>query len=159
MEGVRNPADLSAVEADIAEIAVDIAALVVDVTALQADVTDIKAVTDGLPTLSETGGTVTTDGTEQNVYINNTPLGVFRPVCVKVNFTNHTATETIVLRTYYRIRAAGAMVLQDTVTYVGLVDPELINIDLEPNRFGVQVTIEKTAGANRDYDWEAFWKL
>ena len=73
MEGVRNPADLSVVEADIAEIAADIAALVVDVAdletdvaALQSDVTDIKAVTDGLPTLSEAGGTVTTDGTEQN---------------------------------------------------------------------------------------------
>jgi len=152
MEGVRNPADLTEIEADIA-------ALVVDLAALQDDVTDIKAVTDGLPTLSETGGTVTTDGTEQNVYINNTPLGVFRPVCVKVDFTDHAATETIVLRTYYRIRAAGAMVLQDTQTFVGLVDPELINIDLEPNRFGVQVTIEKTAGTNRDYDWEAFYEI
>ena len=151
-EGVRNPADLAEMEAAIGEIVVDLALV-------QADVTDIKAVTDGLPTLSETGGTVTTDGTEQNVYINNTPLGVFRPVCVKVDFTDHTATETIVLRTYYRIRAAGAMVLQDTVTYVGLVDPELINIDLEPNRFGVQVTIEKTAGTNRDYDWEALYEI
>lgn len=152
MEGVRNPADLTEIEADIA-------ALVVNVTALQADVTDIKAVTDALPTLSETGGTVTTDGTEQNVYINATPLGVFNPVCVKVDFTDHTATETIVIRTYYRIVAAGAMILQDTQTLIGLVDPELISIDLEANRFGVQVTIEKTAGTNRDYDWEAFWKL
>ena len=153
MEGVRNPADLTVVEAAVA-------ALVVNVTALQADVTDIKAVTDGLPTLSETGGTVTTDGTEQNVYINTTPLGVFRPVCVKIDFTDHTAGETVVVRTYYRITAGVApMILQDTQTYVGLVSPELINIDLEPNRFGVQVTIEKTAGTNRDYDWEAFWKL
>ena len=159
MEGVRNPADLSAVEADIAEIAVDIAALVVDVTALQADVTDIKAVTDGLPTLSETGGTVTTDGTEQNVYVNEAPAGVFRPMCVKLDCTNQTATETVVIRTYYRIAPAGAYVLQDTLTFVGAISPELVNIDLEPNRYGVRVTLELTAGTNREYTWEVCYKI
>jgi len=151
-EGVRNPADLTVVEAAIAELTVDLAAM-------QADVTDIKAVTDGLPTLTETGGTITTDGTEQNVYINNTPLGVFRPVCVKLDFTDHTVTETVVLRTYYRLRAGGLAILQDTVTYAGVVSPELVNINLEPNRFGVQVTMEKTAGTNRDYDWEALYEI
>ena len=166
MEGVRNPADLSVVEADIAEIAADIAALVVDIAdletdiaALQNDVTDIKATTDGLPTLSETGGTLTTDGTEQNIYINNTPLGIFRPVCVKVDFTDHTAGETVVIRVYYRLRAAGAMILQSETTYAGVLDPPLLDITLEPNRFGVQVTIERTAGVARDYDWEVFYEL
>ena len=152
-EGVHNPADLTELEADIAE-------LVVDVAALQEDVTDIKETTDALPTLTETGGTVTTDGTEQNVYINDVPLGVFRPVCVKVDFTDHTATETIVLRTYYRITAGvAAPILQDTVTFIGLVSPPLINVELEPNRFGVRVTIEKTAGTNRDYDWTSFYEI
>ena len=145
-EGVQNPADLTELEADVA--------------AIQDDVTDIKAVTDGLPVLTETGGTVTTDGTEQNVYINDVPLGVFRPVCVKVDFTNHTATETIILRTYYRITAGvAAPILQDMLTFVGAVSLPLINIDLEPNRFGVRVTIEKTAGTNRDYDWEAVYEI
>jgi len=54
---------------------------------------------------------------------------------------------------------AGALILQDELTYAGLISPELINIDLEPNRFGVQVTIEKTAGTNRDYDWEVFYEI
>lgn len=30
-------------------------------------------------TLTETGGTLTTDGTEQNMYINNAPAGVYSP--------------------------------------------------------------------------------
>ena len=150
---INNPAYLAELEAAIAE-------LVVDVAAIQSDVTDIKATTDALPVLTETGGTLTTDGTEQLVYVNEVPLGIFRPICVKIDCTNHTATETIVLRTYYRITAgAAAPILQDTVTYIGLVAPALINIDLEPNRFGIRVTMEKTAGTNRDYDWEAFYKI
>jgi len=151
-EGVHNPADLAEVEA---------ALVVIDdeIEALQNDITDIKAITDALPTLTETGGTVTTDGTEQNVYINSTPLGVFRPLCVKLDCTDHTATETIVLRVYYKMSLPGVFILQDEMTYAGLISPELINIALESNRFGVQVTIEKTAGTNRDYDWEAFYEI
>ncbi len=119
----------------------------------------IRAITDTEPILEETGGTLTTDGTEQNVYVNEAPSGVYRPVCVKIDFTNHTATETVVLRAYYRIAPSGGYIQQDPVTYLGVVDPELINIDLEPNRYGIKITIEKTAGTNRDYDWEAFYEV
>lgn len=153
-EGVDNPADLRELEAAIDD-------LDADVVLLQADVTDILEVTNALPTLTETGGMVTTDGTEQNVYINLVPLGIFKPICVKVDFTNQTVTETVIVRTYYRITAglADPFTLQDEVTYVGPVSPELINIELEPNRFGVQVTIEKTVGTNRAYNWEAFYEI
>ena len=108
---------------------------------------------------TETGGTLTTDGTEQNVYINNAPSGVFWPRCVKIDFTNQTATEVVVLRLYYRIKSGGNLILQDTVTYNGAITPPLISIDMEPNRYGVKVTIEKTAGVNRDYDWEALYDI
>jgi hypothetical protein len=120
----------------------------------------VSAVTSGLPTLSETGGTVTTDGTEQNVYINATPLGVFNPIRVKIDCTAHTAGETIVIRTYYDIVAGGAgLLLADTVTFAGAISPPILTIDLDPNRHGVRVTIEKTAGANRAYPWEVFYEI
>jgi len=119
----------------------------------------IRAITDAEAILEETGGTLTTDGTEQNVYVNEAPSGVYRPVCVKIDFTNQTVTETVVLRTYYRIVPGGGYVQQDPVTYLGVVDPELINVDLEPNRYGIKVTIEKTVGTNRDYDWEALYEV
>lgn len=120
----------------------------------------VSAVTAGIPTLTETGGTVTTDGTEQDVYINATPLGIFNPICFKINCSAHTAGETIILRTYYQ-EAAGvpARILQNETTYAGLISPELLSIDLDPNRFGVSVTIEKTAGANRAYPWEVFYEM
>ncbi|GAG95702.1 unnamed protein product [marine sediment metagenome] len=150
-EGVRNPADLTPVldelddiDAAIAEVldAIDtlewillvtlgnmadtIDAILVDTTAIEIAVNAIRAQTDGLPVLTETGGTITTDGNVQDLYINNAPGGVFRPICVKIDFTNHTAGETVVITTNYRIRAAGGLTLQDTATYAGVPTSPLI---------------------------------
>ena len=144
-EGVRNPADVMPLIALLNEV----------IEYLET----ANAILTALPTLEETGQVVTTDGTEQNVYVNEIPAGVFRPMCVKLDCTNQTAAETIVLRTYYRIAPAGAYVLQDTLTFVGAISPELLNIDLEPNRYGIRVTLELTAGTNRDYTWEVFYKI
>ncbi len=154
MNAVHNPADI-----DTLALEASVQTLQDSVDDLQADVTVIRAVTDAIPTLTETGGTLTTDGTEQNVYVNNAPAGLFRPICVKVDFTNHTATETVVLRVYYRIASGGDMILQDEETIVALPTFTLVNIGLEPNRYGVQVTIEKTAGTNRAYQWAAYYEV
>jgi len=143
----------------LGDMSVTIDAILVDTTAIEIAVNAIKAQTDGLPVLTETGGTITTDGNVQDLYINNAPGGIFRPICVKIDFTNHTAGETVVITTNYRIKAAGGLTLQDTVTYAGVPASPLININLEPNRFGIRVTIQKTAGANRDYDWEVFYEV
>ena len=109
-------------------------------------------------TLQETGGTLTTDGSEQNVYINNAPSGIFEPRVLKIDFTNHTAGETAVVRTYHRIKSGGGLVKDSETTYAGVQDPLLINTTFQPNRYGVSLTIEKTGGANRDYDWEVFFE-
>ena len=179
--------DLTDIEADIIAIEIDIAAIEVDIAALEIAVADnhshisiiaalvadlhmdlaqvhthvhtIEAVTSALAVLTETGGTLTTDGNIQDIYINNAPAGVYRPVCVKIDFTAHTGTETVVLKIYYRIRAGGGLILQNEVTYAGAVSPELININLEPNRYGIEITIQKTAGTNRAYDWEVLYEV
>ena len=123
---------------------------------------DIDAVFDlinAILTLTETGGTVTTDGNEQDLYINNAPAGVFDPKIVQIDFTNQTAGETVVLREYYRIKSGGGMVKMDERTFAGVQDPLLKNVTLEENRFGVQVTIQRTAVVvDRAYDWEAVYK-
>lgn len=126
-----------------------------------ADIAVIRAKTDGLAELTETGGTLTTDGNEQNLYINNAPAGVYRPICLSVDFTNHTATETVVIKVYSRIRPGGNMILKDTKTFIGtaeLTTIKLIDIDLKPNRYGIQITIQKTVGTNRAYDWEVSYE-
>ena len=112
-------------------------------------------------TLQETGGTLTTDGTEQDVYINNAPSGIFEPRLVKVDLTSNQAGETVVLRSYHRIVSGGALI-QDSddgdFTFAGVQDPKLKNVPLHPNRYGVSVTLERTAGVARDCDWEVFYE-
>ena len=123
------------------------------------DTDAIREVTDAEAILTETSGSITTTAAEQNVYVNVAPAGVFRPVCFKIDMTNQTATETIVLRLYYRIAPGGALIRFDTMTYVGVTTEEGIKIDLDPTRYGIQVTIEKTAGTNRAYVWEVFYEV
>lgn len=109
--------------------------------------------------LTESGSTITTDGTEQNVYIADAPGKVYRPVCVKIDCTAHTAGETIVLRTYYRVKSGGNYIVQTLTTHAGAISPALLNITLEPNRYGVKLTIEKTGGTNRAYDYAVFYEV
>ena len=65
----------------------------------------------------------------------------------------------MVIREYYRIKTGGAFIKMDEQTYIGVQSPLLRNIQLEENRYGVKVTVEKTAGANKDYDYEAVYKI
>ena len=111
-------------------------------------------------TLAETGGTINTAvlNTEYDVYINNAPPSIFEPLNVIIDFTAQTGAETTVVRVYYRIAPTGGLVLKDEETYIGAQDPVLIDVGLEPNRYGVQVTIERTAGAAQDYDWSVIYR-
>jgi hypothetical protein len=119
----------------------------------------IKVITDALAVLTETGGTVTATGAETDIYINNAPAGVYKPIGVKIDFTNHTAAETVMITVYYRIKSGGAWLKEDYVVFEGAQDFESIVIDLNPNRYGVRVTIEKGAGTDRNYDWEAVYEV
>jgi len=130
-----------------------------NVTTILAGVSGAAPMSSAMGVLTETGGTLTTDGTEQTIYRNNSPAGVFKPISLKIETSAQTATETIVLREYYRSSPGGALLLYDTVTYIGAIADEGIIIHLDPNRFGVEVTIEKTAGTNRDYPWEVFYEV
>jgi len=60
----------------------------------------------------------------------------------------------------FSTEAGGGYVLHDkSPPYVGVIDPAEITIDLEPNRYGIKVTIEKTAGTDRSYDWEVTYEV
>ena len=151
-EGIQNVYDGIALLADVAAVQTTVDAIEVDVHAIEA-ITDAEAI------LEETGGTITTDGTEQNVYINNAPAGVYEPRRLIIDFANQTVTETVRILVYYRIAPGGPWVIDDRETIVGVPVNAGIAIDLKPTRYGVRVTIEKTAGTNRAYDWEVFYEV
>lgn len=112
-------------------------------------------------TLQETGGTLTSTGAEQSLYLNNNPLGCFNPRCVFVDLDEMEAGDTTVFRVYYRLLDGSDLIQQDYQSYTGANGglangSEMIVIDLYPNRFGIWVTLEQTDGVAQDYDWEVF---
>jgi len=107
---------------------------------------------------TETGGTLTTDGAEQNVYINNDPAGVYEPLVVQIDFSNQAAGDTVIVREYYRITDGGGWIEDGAVAYAGIQATPLKDVELKPNRFGVKVTMERTAGGAADYDWTAVYR-
>lgn len=121
--------------------------------------TYVVGIAASIMTLTETGGTLTTDGTEQDVYINNAPAGLYIPKFIFVDFTAHTAGETVVVKSYYRIKTGGNWIKNTDDTYAGVQDPLLIHLALKDNRYGIKVTAEKTAGVNRAYDWEVVYEI
>ena len=126
---------------------------------IETTIANIFNAVNAILTLTETGATITTDGTVQTIYINDAPAGVFSPKKVLIDFSNQTATETVIIREWYRIKSGGGYIEKDNVTFAGVQTPLLKNVILEDNRFGVKVTIEKTGGTNRDYVWEAIYKI
>ena len=139
---------------DAAILAV-IATLHAAVVAMQIDVDAIQAVTEAEGVLEETGGIITSIlGSEVTVYVNNAPAGVFEPRIVRISTGNHKGTDTIIIREYHRNVSGGLLELYDWETYAGIIEAEGIPISLEPNRFGVEITLELDAGTPEAYPWE-----
>lgn len=125
------------------------------------DVANVREIVDAELTLQSTHGTIASTAAEQTVYINNAPLGSYKCLHLFVDLDLMQAAETVEFRTYYRIAPAGGLQLQDYQTYAGADGglangKKLIAIDLYPCRFGARVTIQRTAGVDRDYDWQVF---
>lgn len=111
--------------------------------------------------LQATGGTLTADGSEQNIYYDDEPLGVMSPVCLILDLDNMQGGDTIEVKVYHRISDGGSLQLFAFYTWTGadggLSNSEKLDqIDFYPNRHGFRVTLDQTAGTNRDYPWELF---
>ncbi len=127
--------------------------------AILEDTDAIREVTDSEAILTEVADTITTDGTQQTVYTEENPAGIFEPRCFKIDMTNQTVAETVDIRVFYRIIAGGGMILESLTTFAGAQDPDLKLVSLEPNRYGIRITIQNTAvGVHRAYDWEVFYE-
>jgi hypothetical protein len=113
---------------------------------------------DQLFNLNRVGDTITTDGTEQTLWITDNPDFPFKPIKLLLDTTNHTAAETVVVKAYYRIKSGGSYVEFDRWTLAGVQTPLGVSFDLIPNTFGVKLTIQKTGGTNRDYDYEVYFE-
>ena len=121
------------------------------------DIDDLHDALEAMPVLQETGGTLTTDGTEQNLYIRNAPESVFAPRVVFISLDDMVALDDLDVRVYYRIADGGGWLLYDYANYVG-ADGGLTNsrvmiaVSLFPCRHGVRLTVQQTVGT-ADLPW------
>jgi hypothetical protein len=108
---------------------------------------------DRIVTLEEHSvGTLTADGTEQTV----TELTVLGTLEGHIDLSNMASGDTVRIREYIRMKTGGAYQLYDSVDYSGaLAQPALHMVKL-PARYGVRITLQQTAGVNRDYDYNFF---
>lgn len=109
--------------------------------------------------LTETGGDLTATALEQTVYINETPLGVYEPRKVKINCKNMAWGDSIILRWYERIEDGGDLELKDEFLIEDVQTSPMKDIELEPNRFGVWVTLQQIAGPFKDFRWEVLYEV
>lgn len=112
-------------------------------------------------TLQETGGTLTSTAAEQTLYINNNPLGCFRPRRLFVDLDNMAAgPDSIAVRVYYRLNAGGTLKVLTYQVWTGVdggvANQKLGTVELYENRFGIQVTLQRIGGSDYAFDWEVF---
>jgi len=112
---------------------------------------------DAILDLTETGGTLAATGGEDTIYLANAPAGVWEPRHVLIDLTNMAGVDDVTIRIYYRIKNGENLILQYEESYLGDQSVDLWEQQLAPNRYGVQVTLEQTAGVNRNYDWEVLY--
>ena len=131
---------------------------------VDAAVDEIEAQTSAILVLSATGGTITADGTEQTLYIDNEPLGCAKAVAAYIDLDNMAGGDTTNIRVYHRLNDGGGLQLYDYNSYTGADgglanSMKVVKIDLGPFRHGFQLTLEQSAGVNRAYDWELFLEM
>jgi len=96
-------------------------------------------------------------GTENELF-SHVPIGVAKPQILKINLDNMVAADAIIVRLYYRYASEGGWVQEDYQPYAnidgGLANgSKSISIRLDPNPYGVRVTLAQTSGTERAYGW------
>jgi len=113
---------------------------------------------DQLFNLGRVGDVTTTDGTNQTVFIVDNPDFPFTLTKFIIDGTNNAAGDTVEIKVYYRITEGGNYILESTTSMIGDISPDLVVVELQPNTFGVKISLEKTAGVNRAYNWECYFE-
>lgn len=116
----------------------------------------LETTVNDIATLTSSEGELTADGTEQDVVLENAPAGNFKPLELKIDTTNMQAGDTTIIRVYERVESGGAFLLENEVTYSDVQAIPLKTFDFGPNLYGFEVTLEQTAGVNRNYLWQFF---
>jgi len=111
---------------------------------------------DDIFTFEELGvGTLTADGTEQTV-VEVTTIGTLEGY---IDLANMQAGDSVTIREYIRLKSGGTYRLYDSATYTDAQTKPALHLVKLPTKYGIRVTLEQTAGVNRDYDYNFFRRV
>jgi len=101
-------------------------------------------------------GTVTMDGTEKNVVLDEITGNPPRFLEGYIDLSPMASGDTIVVRQYMKIAADGDYVKYAEETYSGAQSLPLLYITTKSGRYGIRVTAQQTAGVNRVLTFQFF---
>jgi hypothetical protein len=103
-------------------------------------------------------GTLTADGTEQNVVLDEVSGNPSRYLEGYIDLSNMASGDTIVIREYMKIKSDGGYVKYAEETYSDAQTLPLLHILTKPGRYGIKVTLQQTAGTYRNFPYQFFRK-
>jgi hypothetical protein len=101
-------------------------------------------------------GSVTMDGTEKNVVLDEVSGNPSRFLEGYIDLSPMASGDTIVVRQYMKIASAGNYVKNAEETYSGAQSLPLLYIVTKPGRYGIKVTAQQTAGTYRSLTYQFF---
>lgn len=98
-------------------------------------------------------------GTENELFA-HIPVGIAKPLVVKINLDNLVAGDAVAIKLYYQMSSGGGWVQEDYQSYGGIDGGltngnKLITVHLDPNPFGVRITLTQSDGTARSFVWFA----
>ena len=103
--------------------------------------------------VEEAFGTLTATGAEDTI---KEILTTINKLHCFVDLTAMQAGDTIIIRQYMTIKVAGSPIKYAEETFSDVQALPMVYVVTKPARYGIKITLEQTAGTNRDYDWETF---
>ena len=100
----------------------------------------------------ESQDTLTADGSEQDV-VEITSLGQLEGF---IDLANMQSGDGITIKEYIKLKSGGTYRLYDSASYSGAQSLPALHVVKLPAKYGAKVTLEQTAGTNRDYDYNFF---
>lgn len=120
------------------------------------DLTAIKTQVDALLGLERDSGVLAAGSAEQSLFEDAAPTKNKIGVVVKIDLTLLAAGDTYIIREKYKDESGGSYHTVDEMTYTGAQSKPLRIIGLTPYRYGAVITAQKTAGTDRNIEYEAF---
>lgn len=99
--------------------------------------------------------TETVTDAETVLFSDPTPTKSKHAHSIKIDRSNMEAADTFVVYIDYKMASGGSFLREDrAIEYTGVYSDPIAIVDLDAYRWGIRISMKRTAGTNRDFKWE-----